>query len=173
MVGILAAGLSLTATSGQGPREPHGGIGVSWYGDIPRDALEALPNQQSAQAGSAAFLLGWISEPGQWQRVADLMQRSPFGGESWHPAVDWRRQALVYVAYDGATQRLELAAAGVGSDGIYEISFVAHPSRRPEGPAGPCSALFQVVERSLSEVRVRSRLPHGDATVGVIELVEP
>ncbi len=108
-----------------------------WSGDVSRSALATLPRPETGEGDGGPFLFGRFADAESWERF----RAAAVGTEPW-PEVDWQSQALIYVAFDGATRLLQLEQ---WDEEAGRLSFAARFSRRPEGPDGPCSLLLQRV----------------------------
>lgn len=169
--------MALAAMSGGGA--PGGGASGGdaasadrgWSGDVPRAALAALPAGEGAEADHARFRFGLLDSSAAWDRYAEAFAGSPWPEEPWQPDVDWRRQAVVFVTFDGATHLLAIRGWRMPGAGVGELVVGAMLSRRREGPDGPCSmAMLPVGRGDVETVRVFYQGRGGEQLLGELSL---
>ena len=148
---VLPILVSLMLASGCGTLAA-GQVDRSWSGDLPRSAIEQLPDPNVSQPAGFRLLYGKVETAEAWRPIAAALAGSRFADSEGLPEVDWRSEVIVYVAFDGATQRLGWSKlrTSVGRPPVVELT--AQPTRRPEAADGPCSGVFQVIPRDSESV---------------------
>jgi hypothetical protein len=143
--------VSLMLASGCGTLEA-GQVDRSWSGDLPRSAIEQLPDPRVAEPAGFRLLYGQVETAEAWRSISAALASSRFAGSEGLPEVDWRSEVIVYVAFDGATQRLQWSKLRAAAGRPPVVELTAHPTRRPEAADGPCSGVFQVIPRDSESV---------------------
>jgi len=114
--------------------------------DLPRSGLGLLDGGQALSIDGVAYSRGLLSDEQQWRALVNSARGSEWPAlADWNPRLDWSRQSLAWLAFDGATRQLVFEELRE-ENGISTLVFSARGLRRPDRPQGPVSLLLLRVD---------------------------
>jgi hypothetical protein len=114
--------------------------------DLPRSGLALLGGGQALSIDGVAYSRGLLSDEQQWRALVNSARGSEWPAlSSWKPQLDWSRQSLAWLAFDGATRQLVFEELR-DENGTSSLVFSARGLRRPDRPQGPVSLLLLRVD---------------------------
>lgn len=114
--------------------------------DLPRSSLALLDGGQGLSIDGVAYSRGLLSNEQQWEALVNSTRGSDWPAlAGWDPQLDWSRQSLAWLAFDGATRQLVFEELRE-ENGISSLVFSARGLRRPDRPQGPVSLLLLRVD---------------------------
>ena len=114
--------------------------------DLPRSGLALLEGGQALSIDGVAYSRGLLSDEQQWRALVNSARGSEWPAlSSWKPQLDWSRQSLAWLAFDGATRQLVFEELR-DENGTSSLVFSARGLRRPDRPQGPVSLLLLRVD---------------------------
>ncbi|HIF62988.1 MAG TPA: hypothetical protein EYG16_12205 [Deltaproteobacteria bacterium] len=114
--------------------------------DLPRSGLALLGGGQALSIDGVAYSRGLLSDEQQWRALVNSARGSEWPAlAGWKPQLDWSRQSLAWLAFDGATRQLVFEELRE-ENGTSSLVFSARGLRRPDRPQGPVSLLLLRVD---------------------------